>query len=92
MVEKRIKLLQYDKKIHLPGEDHTPESVSFTTLIGNAEWSFPPTGWVLIPRGLYRLGDPDPLGRQHSECRTPFRVSLRSFSYPVSLHDTLSAD
>ena len=23
MVEKRIKLLQYDKKIHLPGEDHT---------------------------------------------------------------------
>ena len=22
-VKKRIKLLQYDKKIHLPGEDHT---------------------------------------------------------------------
>ena len=61
-------------------------------LVGSAEWSFPPTGWVLIPRGLYRLGDPDPLGRQHSECRTPFRVSLRSFSYPVNLHDTLSAD
>ena len=25
MVEKRIKLLQYDKKIHLPGEDHTQD-------------------------------------------------------------------
>ena len=23
-VKKRIKLLQYDKKIHMPGEDHTP--------------------------------------------------------------------
>ena len=68
------------------------ESVSFTTLIGSAEWSFPPIGWVSIPRGLYRLGYPDPLGRQHSECKTPFRVSLRSFSHPVSLHDTLSVD
>ena len=26
-VNKRIKLLQYDKKIHLPGEDHTPSDV-----------------------------------------------------------------
>ena len=31
MVEKRIKLLQYDKKIHLPGEDHTRLSPLFPT-------------------------------------------------------------
>ena len=48
-------------------------------LIGSAEWSIPPAGWVLIPRGLYRLGDPDPLGRRHSKRKTLFRVSLRSF-------------
>ena len=61
-------------------------------LIGSAEWSIPPTTWVLIPRGLHRLGYPDPLGRRHSERKTPFRVSLRSFSYPVGLRDTLSVD
>ena len=42
------------------------------------------------PQRPYRLGDPDPLGWQHSECKTPFRVSLRSFSYPVEKHATES--
>ena len=61
-----------------PAQDRHRECV-LHCLIGSAEWSIPPTGWVLIPRGLYRLGYPDPPGRRHSERKTPFRVSLRSF-------------
>ena len=41
--------------------------------------SFPPTSWVLIPRGLYRIAYPEPLGRQCSECRTPFRFLFAAF-------------
>ena len=32
-VKKRIKLLQYDKKIHLPGKDHTRVVLKFLALI-----------------------------------------------------------
>ena len=41
--------------------------------LGSAEWSFP----------TVRFGYCYP-GRRHSERKTPFRVSLRCFSYPVS--------
>ena len=41
--------------------------------LGSAEWSFPTVRFGYCY-----------LGRRHSERKTPFRVSLRCFSYPVS--------